>query len=197
MSTLLPAGLTRGQRTLLLIFGMSLLPVLLATAFYYLAPPRQPKTYGQLLLPIEPAQDGSLSSVTGQPTPLASLAGKWLLVTVGDGACDALCRQQVHAARQIRLAQGKELDRLRRVWLVSDANAPAKDLPAEDQEELTILNGAQAPLLKQLAKHGEPRGALFVIDPHGNLVFRYGPDADPNKVLREVGKLLKNNSGIG
>ncbi len=196
MSSPSPVVSRRGQRTLLMIFGLSLIPVLLATGFYYFGTPRTPQTYGQLLLPIEPATEGGLRDTRGQAATLASLGGKWLLVTVGDGACDALCRQQVHAARQIRLAQGKELDRVRRVWLVSDATDPAKDLPAEDQEELTILNGAQAPLLKQLAKHGDPRGALFVIDPHGNLVFRYGPDADPNKVLREVGKLLKN-SGIG
>ena len=37
---------------------------------------------------------------------------------------------------------------------------------------------------------------LVLIDPHGNLVLRYPPDAEPERVAKEIGRVLKTNQGL-
>jgi hypothetical protein len=63
-----------------------------------------------------------LSSTTldGRPETLEKYAGKWIMVKVGGGACDEACARQLFAMRQLRTMQGKNMDRVERVWLITD-----------------------------------------------------------------------------
>ena len=50
--------------------------------------------------------------------PFDRLRGKWLLVSVDSAACDAWCEKKLYYLRQLRRAQGKDMDRVERLWLL-------------------------------------------------------------------------------
>ena len=75
--------------------------------------------YGTLL----PPQAGGAAAA-------GELKGKWVLVQFDGGACDAGCERKLYFMRQVRRAQGKEMPRVARLWLVTDAVAPRAELLA-------------------------------------------------------------------
>ena len=56
----------------------------------------------------------------GDPVTLESLAGKWIMLKVGGSECGKPCQDQLFTMRQLRTMQGKERDRVERVWLITD-----------------------------------------------------------------------------
>ncbi|WP_374334876.1 SCO family protein [Leeia sp.] len=188
-------SLANNRRTLYLLALLSAVPIMAATVAYFFFKPTTVRSYGTLMQPVAPARLEGLQTVEGKALTTERFAGKWWLLTVGAAECTAPCLQQVHALRQIRLAQGKDMGRVERVWLAT-GTAPLASLPAMDREGLLVARGGEA-LLKQLQSFGAPEHAIFIMDPHGNLVFRYAPDAVPHSVIQEFAKLLKNNQGLG
>jgi hypothetical protein len=124
------------------------------------------------------------------PTDLAPVAGKWLLVMVDSGACDEGCTKKLWQIRQLRLTQGKEMDRLVRVWLVDDDVKPG-DVLGKEYEGTVILPRSRFPELAQLPATGTPRDHLYLIDPIGNLMMRFPAAPDLDRVKKDLVHLLK------
>ena len=61
----------------------------------------------------------------GAPQVLRGLAGQWLLVVVDSGACAEACEQRLFMQRQLREMNGRDRDRIDKLWLVID-DAPVK-----------------------------------------------------------------------
>ena len=62
---------------------------------------------------------------------LSQLRGKWLLVSIDSGRCDESCNRKLLYMRQLRLTQGKNTDRVERVWLISDGAVPPAEVAKE------------------------------------------------------------------
>ena len=62
---------------------------------------------------------------SSKPFEFTQLRGRWIFVTVDSGACDNYCQKKLWKMRQVRLTQGKYLERIERVWLVSDTQSVA------------------------------------------------------------------------
>ena len=86
----------------------------------------------------------------GASVDLRSLKGQWLLVSVADAACDALCERQLYLQRQLRESLGREKDRIDRVWLVAD-EAPVPERLANALHGATVLRVPAAQLAQWLA----------------------------------------------
>ena len=117
--------------------------------------------------------------------PFDRLRGKWLLVAVDSAACDAWCEKKLYYLRQLRRAQGKDMDRVERLWLLTDDAQPRAEL-------LQAIEGTlieRAPKLD--AFPGKPAEHLYLVDPLGNLMLRWPRDADPSKMLKDLQRLLK------
>jgi hypothetical protein len=119
---------------------------------------------------------------------LAPLRGKWVLVTADDAACSPACERKLYIVRQVRKAQGKEMERLDRLWLLTDAGKPRAELVA-------ALDGghiasADAELLKALPNTAD----IYLVDPLGNLMMRFPAEADPSKMIKDLQRLLKYSS---
>jgi len=132
--------------------------------------------YGELLKP-RPV-DGAL----------APLRGKWVLVTADGAACSAACERKLYIVRQVRKAQGKEMDRIDRLWLLTDGGKPRAELVA-------ALDGghvaaADARLLGALPNVVD----IYLVDPLGNLMMRFPAEADPQKMIKDLQRLLKYSS---
>src|SRR5690606_28984533 len=112
---------------LYLIVVMCLAPVVFAVLAYYVPAlglrPVDQNNYGTLVQPQRPLPDAAtlpLRTLDGQPFDLASLDGKWILVSADSGACPESCVRKLFILRNSHASQGKEVERLTRVWFITD-----------------------------------------------------------------------------
>jgi len=179
------AASRRAKRTLLLIAIVSIAPIALSYAMYYLFPRAAQVNYG-VLLPTGPAPAIDGVRLSGAPFQLSDLAGRWVVVVNGGGACDAVCQRSLYATRQARTMQGREQERVVRVWLVTDEVTP----PAAVLDEHPGIVAVRVPYDRIAALPGG-RNAILLIDPLGNAVLRYPDDPDIKGLARDLTRLLK------
>lgn len=117
--------------------------------------------------------------------PVAALKGKWVLVTFDAAACGPACERKLYVVRQVRRAQGKDAERLERLWLLTDGRQPRAELLAAI--EGTHFAGADAETLRAFPGTAD----IFLVDPLGNLMMRFPADADPSKMIKDLERLLK------
>src|SRR3954467_10902572 len=103
--------------------------------------------YGELLSP---------KPVAG---PLAPLKGKWVLVTFDAAACDSACEKKLYIVRQIRKAQGKDAERIERLWIVTDGGQPRAGL-------LAAIEGSRV-TSETLDFPGNRSSDIYLADPLG------------------------------
>lgn len=175
---------------------LSAAPFVLATLLYVLWKPGSLKTDGVFLDPKAPLAAADLRDASGQTAPLQQLRGKWLLVMATASACDQSCSDTLYRMRQVRMAQGEYMQRIERIWLSA---GPADALFSKAEADGTRVRVDSAgQLLKQLpAGQGGIAGAVWLIDPNGNLVMRYDAGVDPVKMIRELKRIIKINNGLG
>jgi len=184
--------------TLFLVIAACAAPVILSYLTYYVIKPQTRTNYGDLIDPrAYPIPDLGSVNLEGQPASLQQFHGKWILLQVDGASCDEACKQKLYYMRQLRLTQGKEMDRIERVWLVTDA-APL-DIGLMKQYDGTHLLRVDPQKLAAWLPVVEGTKAsdhLYMIDPLGNLMMRFPKDPDANKIKKDITRLLKA-SGIG
>ena len=101
---------------------------------------------------------------------LADFAGKWLMIKVGGSTCDASCHDQMYAIRQLRSMQGKAMDRIERVWLITD-RAPLETVLIRELDGMQMLRADPAAVAAWLpvAPDAPLAGAIYLVDPLGHL----------------------------
>lgn len=198
-----PPAKKRSLVPMVLVFLCALAPIVAAFVMYYNPQwwPEDSSNYGTLLNPQRPmpaAQDLQLTTLDGQPFDLQSLKGKWLLVSAGEGACLEACARKLFITRNSHASQGKNVDRLMRVWFITDdAEVPQKVL---DAYKGTVMVRAQPDqlarfLLARDTAAGQPSllDPIWVIDPLGNLMLQFPADADGVRVRKDISKLVYNS----
>ncbi len=143
----------RNRRTLILLALVTVAPVIASYAAYYWFPRDKQANYGELL-PTRPAPE--LAGVTpgGAPFRLSELRGRWVLAVAAPGACDRACTQALYATRQARTIQGREMERVARLLLVTGDGAPPAALAAEHPDLVTARVPAGA--LARVARRRRP-----------------------------------------
>lgn len=178
-----------GRTSLVLVALVCVAPFVASFAAYYFWQPASRINYGELLAPVQLSAP-RLTEVGGAPFELAQLRGKWAYLTVDSGRCDAYCQHKLWTMRQVRRTQGKHMERIERVWLLTDAQAPDAQLLAE-HHGARVLRAAGSSLLTELPFEGAQRDHIYLVDPLGNLVLRYPRGADPSRMKKDLERLLK------
>jgi cytochrome oxidase Cu insertion factor (SCO1/SenC/PrrC family) len=130
-----------------------------------------------------PDADGSARSHVFQ--------GKWTLVYVGNGHCDADCRNTLVFMRQTRLSLNNEMTRVQRVLLAS-TDCCDREYLAANHAGLLALDASEAVAQPLLAQFPPGRAqALYVVDPLGNLMMRYDARLPPKGLLEDLKRLLQ------
>ena len=172
----------RGRVKLALLAAFFLLPIGASWVIWWLElAPGVAGNYGTLLPPR-----------TAALPPLAGLKGKWVLVQLDGGACDAACERKHYFMRQVRRAQGREMGRIERLWLVTDAVQPAQALLAAI--EGTTIHMQSAALAAAFPAERSASDHIYLVDPLGNLMMRFPRDPDPARVIKDLQRLLKASS---
>jgi cytochrome oxidase Cu insertion factor (SCO1/SenC/PrrC family) len=198
-----PAVATRPKRgVLLLLVLLFFAPLLLAFLLYYGSGwrPIGRTNHGELIEPPLPLPLVALPQVALAPgaapggDALAAadvLTGKWSLIYVNSGDCNADCRNTLYFMRQTHLGLANLAARVQRVFLVT-ADCCDRDYLAREQPGLITLNAdgaAAAPLLAQFPPERRA-SSIFVVDPRGNLMLRYDAHDDPKGLRNDLKKLL-------
>lgn len=199
----------RKNRLLLLVLAASfIVPFLVGDLAYRMGWYEGGRTNkGRLIDPPVPFASLSLRDSGGQVLG-AGFAGKqWWLLYAMAGDCDATCRNRLFQMRQVRLALGKEEDRLRQaVILTSEPTAATRELLAREFPGFVQLAGEHAPIDAAFRAGAAASGAapasrageLYIMDPMGWIMLAYPPEADERRsvekaedVLSDLRKLLK------
>ena len=180
-----PAGRLQLLFLSLVFFG----PLILATWMYFSGSGFQPEgrtNHGQLLDPL---------ISTAEALPDASIhehnEGHWLLVYANSADCDAACEFALLTLRQSRLMLGREMDRLRRVFLHGDTAPDTVFLANEHAGLITLQDEDLSALLENSRPPNLAAGGYFLIDPLGNLVMYFRPDLDPSDMVEDIDHLLE------
>ncbi len=182
-------GARRSNRTLWLIVALAAAPVAASYLLYYFWPPTSTVNYGELIEP-RPLPDPRLALADGAAFQLSRLRGRWVLVSLDSGRCDAHCDRKLLYMRQLRLTQGKDMERVERAWLVSDDAAPRPDAVAP-YPGTWVVRAAGTGLLEQFPAQGTASDHIYVIDPLGNLMMRFPRDPEPGRMIKDLSRLLK------
>jgi len=159
------------RNKLFLVAAVCAAPIVLGTAAYLLGwAPGTASNYGELITP--------------RPVSLGELRGKWVLVTFDAAACDAYCEKKLYFMRQVRRAQGKDMDRVERLWVLTDGNKPRAEL-------LAAIEGTRIAAFSAQGFPGNPADHIYLVDPLGNLMMRFPRDPDPSRMVKDLQRLLK------
>ncbi len=186
----------RGRLQMLLLLLACMAPVIASYVTYYvIRPAGGTRNHAELIQPPRDLPDAQAQDLQGRSVPLASLKGQWLIVAVAGGDCGEPCQKNLYFQRQLRESQGKDKDRIDRVWLLSDeAPVPATLLPALAQA--TVLRVSPAVLQAWLAPAAgqQLQDHLYLVDPMGNWMMRFPAHMDvekASKVKRDLERLMR------
>lgn len=193
------AATKRGRIQMILLLLVCAAPVLASYFTFYVIKPQGGKTnIGQLVSPVQTMPLDGLD---------AQIQGKWTLLLarpaadckVGNDACVSL----LYLMRQVRVAMGKESQRLQLIWLVTDGEAINPELQKAYDKEVAGFTFIRLPKdqvqrekLLQWLQLDNASTAIHMIDPHGDRMMRFAtnPEApDFKKMSKDIEKLLKWN----
>jgi cytochrome oxidase Cu insertion factor (SCO1/SenC/PrrC family) len=191
----------RGRNTLLLMLGIAAAPFLFAWLLFNftgIGRGGAPASHGTLVVPPRPLPDAVLREPGPESAATAAsyrLHRHWTLVHVAGASCDQHCETALLTMRQVRLALGSNAARVQRVLAVDDG---ALDLltPRQRTEFAGLLLVETSRLAREvfhLPDGADPRaaGRLYLVDPLGNLMMFYAPDADPAGIVKDLKRLLR------
>src|SRR5665213_3749235 len=137
MSASLEEIRARNLRTVALLAALFLVPLLLAFFMYYGGSwrPLGHTNNGELILPPRALPPASSAY------PAGSFAHGWSLVYIGDGACNAACRNALLVMRQTQLELNNEMSSVRRVF-VATGTARDEEFLAREHAGLIVIPAA-------------------------------------------------------
>jgi hypothetical protein len=183
------AARRRGRRIALILFAVCAAPVIAAWLAYFVWPPEKRTNYGELI-EVTPLPEARLALLDGTPFRLAELKGRWIMLQIDGGACAASCQAKLYQMRQVRLTQGRERERIERVWLIDDG-AQLETMTIRTYDGTHFVRAGGSTLLKLFPAGDKLHEHVYLIDPLGNLMLRFPRDADAARMKKDIERLLR------
>jgi cytochrome oxidase Cu insertion factor (SCO1/SenC/PrrC family) len=177
----------RARRTLIVLALLCAAPVVASYVAYYWLKPAAHVNYGELLDPV-PIPEITGISFDGGGFRLSAYRGRWVMLAADAGPCEETCRRKLYATRQARTIQGREQERVVRVWITNAMSLREEALAQHPGLVAAHVDSAQWPALPG---PGGATGNIYLIDPLGNLVLRYSADPDIKRMANDLERLLR------
>jgi cytochrome oxidase Cu insertion factor (SCO1/SenC/PrrC family) len=190
------------RQNLLLVLAVFALPVVVATLMYATGwKPSATGNHGELIQPARFIEEIPMQSIDGKPVKFSDLHGKWTMVYFNTSSCPEDCMKQLYNMRQTHIAQGKDQERIQRLFILNDAQAvDTLKSKLADYPDMLVWTG-EKPVLTRLSqdfgvegKKSAEQGNIYLLDPMGNLMMRYSPGIDPAGMRKDLVRLLKYSS---
>ncbi len=179
------------------LFALFFLPLLVAMWMYF-GPntwlTSKTRNHGDLIQPPRPLDEFNLKSFDESVWTQKTFMGKWTLLYLGDTHCDLYCEASLFKMRQVQKSLGRDSQRVQRKYLglgrftnkgdIQEIFMRYPDMQIKwfDQTEFSL----HLPQFKDLNEH-----AIYVIDPHGNLMMHYSENATSKGIKKDLKRLLK------
>ncbi|MDH5473814.1 MAG: SCO family protein [Gammaproteobacteria bacterium] len=180
---------------MIILFG---LPYIAAFYFYFYADELElgQTNYGHLISPVRQISDISLKRIDNSNFTFSEMKGTWILVSIGNSSCQKSCLDNLYKMRQIRKAVGEDRTRIQRVFLLTESsNIESFNRLLPDYTGMEVMipgNENYNQLISSFSLSGEPtEDGIYIIDPMGNYMMAYPKDADAEKILKDIRRLLK------
>ena len=178
----------------IVLFVMFFVPFLTAWFLaYHDWKPSGTTNHGSLIEPVRSVtSDGLVGSEEGAFAD-DFFRGKWTLVFVGSPSCDEDCKSALHTIRQVRLALGKDMSRVQRLYVLTEVKQDEDHTLLASHPGLQVATADRA-WLKTFslgAQEAAPQQRIFVVDPQGYLMMHYAVTAEPEGILKDLKRLLK------
>lgn len=184
----LEAKRKRSARFHLILMGtIAAFPFVGSYLLYKFWQPTSFVNHGELVSQTQPEPPAATDPLQGT---LKALEGKWVLATVDSGRCNEACRTKLYYLRQIRLTQGKEMDRIERLWMISDGDTPDATMMKEFAGMRVVPAGDSA-WVRKLPATATVSDYIFIIDPLGNVVLRYPVGFNPTGMKKDLSRLIR------
>lgn len=177
-----PRNRRRGRLQLVFLVLVAVVPMVLATSMYQFGfwVPKSRTYHGQL---IATGQSRADLGVTADER-------RWQLLVSAPTRCTADCQQLVYLARQVQIGLGR--DAARATHALATSQALSVDYAEKLEREYAEIK--RYPL--ELSRYwqtvpGLDEPQLWIVDPHGNLVLRYGAQVNGKDLLDDLRRLLK------
>jgi len=172
----------RGRLQLFLILLVAIGPMVMATFMYEF----------NFWVPEGRSYHGELIANGQSRTELGVQADevRWQMLVTSPGECATDCQHLVYLARQIQIGLGREASRASHG--LAAPQPQGAEYEAKLAREYPQLQRYTLALDTYRAKVGDnPAPHLWIIDPHGNLVLRYGAEVNGKDLLNDLRQLLK------
>lgn len=196
-----------------MIFALFLLPMVAAYMAFKFFPDTfrelAKSNHGEFIHPPRPLPMDVLMDANGDPVRDTLAGERWSLVYADSSDCDEVCRSRLYQMRQVWMTQGKDIDRVQRLLILTDRDHWEELRPHLQEHfprmQVAFLRPRAAPALAEaMAAEGGARDALtsqrlYVADPLGRLMMYYpAPEdeqllRDTDGIRKDVAKLLHNS----
>lgn len=153
--------------------------------------------YGTLIQPPINIQELKVGKTDGEPIKNKQLLGKWLMLYVEPAQCQQNCDNVLYKMQQVRLALGKDRERVQRIAAVfpNEKNYSLAEAIANKYQgtELIHIDKTQFEkyLKQQTTTSFNTTGEIFIVDPLGNIMMRYRASEKPDGIYNDLRRLLK------
>lgn len=194
------AATKRGRIQMILLFLVCAAPVIVSYFTFYVIKPTGGNTkIGELVYPVQSAPIDSID---------ASLQGKWtMLIARPSAECkvgNVQCVKLLYLMRQVRIAMGRESQRVQLIWLVTDQGDIDPEIAKAYDQEVAGFTFVRMPkdatkkneVQKWLELEGK-QSAIHLLDPRADRMMRFATDKeapDFKKMSKDLEKLLKWNA---
>ena len=177
------------RRTLILLLVLLCAPVIASYLLYFWEIRPASINYGELLK-VKPMVGTGSNQLDNTIFRIRQLRGKWVLLTVDSGKCDEQCQKKLYYMRQVRLVQNKEMNRVERVWLIDDGEAPDPKI-LNEYKNSWFISAKGSEMLSSIPAGISQHDHIYLIDPMGNIMMRFPKNPDPAKMVKDLKRLLQ------
>jgi cytochrome oxidase Cu insertion factor (SCO1/SenC/PrrC family) len=136
-----------------------------------------------VMMPLLPLQ-----SPDGAATEADWARYRWSLIYARISPCEGQCTQHLERLTQVFLALGRDRERAQLILITTD---DSDGFSARPGLVIGLLDSERdAELVRVLGRQRLEHGRFFVVDPLGNLILSYPPDADQKRMLEDLERLL-------
>ena len=207
MSKLNRRQTVRNRLTLISIALVVALPAVLSFLLYTSGwRPSSSGNYGELVEPPRAIKNLELQTLDGNSLRITDLSKKWTFVYIKSGECSDNCLDHLMLLRNVRLTQGKEISRIKRLFVLNAQRVDdllVKNLKNHQGMDTVLLSTQKMreDFLKPFRFKGnnDPANAgyVYIVDPSSKVMMYYKNNKGILKIgkdmQKDMSKLLRNS----
>ncbi len=190
-----PASRWQARAVIIGIFMLFFIPPMVAVWLNAYQPNWNPfghSNRGDLIQPVVPVQVSSLKALDGTSFDVKFLSSRWTMIYIDSGYCVSACDKALTVMRQVRLALGRDRERLQRLFIGLENDTRIRSRRVELLAQFPGLRIAEMKENSPLElKTRDVTGSIWLIDPRSFLMMRFPAQIPTSDMLKDLQRLMK------